>query len=104
MYLTLFYPQIETILKSVIRKNLALEVNVSGFDGEYDPADSFSPNEDILKKYFSLGGRKITLGSDAHSPDRVANRFDEAAEVLKRLGFKSYCYFENREAKEVSFD
>ncbi len=99
-----FYPQIETILKSVIRKELALEVNVSGFDGEYDPTDSFLPSEDVLKMYVGLGGRKITIGSDAHSPDRVANRFDETAEILKGLGFKSYCYFENRKAIEVPFD
>ncbi len=102
--ITAFYPQIETILKSVIKRELALEVNASGFDGEYDPNDSFSPNEDILKMYLSLGGRKITLGSDAHSPDRVANRFDESAEILKGLGFRSYCYFENRKVVEVPFD
>lgn len=99
-----FYPQIETILKSVIKKDLALEVNASGFDGKYDPEDSFLPSEDVLKMYFDLGGRKITLGSDAHSPDKVANRFDEVAEILKGLGFKSYCYFENRKATEVPFD
>lgn len=102
--ITLYYPQIEDILREIIRKNLALEVNVSGFDGEYDKDYSFAPGEDILKMYLSLGGKKITLGSDSHSSDRVAKRFDEAACVLRRLGFNHYYYFKNRKAVEVPLD
>ena len=102
--LSLFSDQIEDILKAIIEKGLSLEVNVSGFDGEYDPCDSFSPGEDVLKRYFALGGRMITIGSDAHSPDKVANRFDEAARILKGYGFTSYYYYQSRKPIEVPFD
>ena len=100
----LFYPQIEDILKLIIKKELALEINTSGFSRNGNAKSILMPSEDIIRMYFDLGGRKITLGSDAHSPERVANRFDDAAEILKRIGFKSYYYFKNRKAIEVPFD
>ena len=100
--IALFYPQIEEILELVIKKDLALEINTSGFSVREGEKSILMPSEDILKMYFDLGGRKITLGSDAHVSERVANGFDEVAEILKTVGFKFYCYFEKRKAVEVS--
>ena len=97
-----FYPQIEDILKQIIEKDLALEVNTSGFSEKGDSKSLLMPSEDILKIYFDLGGKKITLGSDAHVAERVANGFDDVAEILKKIGFTSYCHFEKRKAVEVS--
>ena len=43
-----------------------------------------------------MGGEIITIGSDAHTPEGIANGFNRAAEVLSECGFKYYTIFENR--------
>ncbi len=96
MELTPFFDQIEEILKAIIKRDLALEVNVSSFQGGNDKNGFLMPNEEILKRYRLFGGSKITLGSDAHVASNIARRFDEAAEILTGIGFKKYCYFESR--------
>lgn len=91
-----FSDRIEEILKAIIKRDLALEVNASSFLGKNDKNGFLMPDGKILKRYIALGGSKITLGSDAHVASNIARRFDEVAEILTELGFKEYCYFENR--------
>ena len=45
------------------------------------------PNESLLRLYYDCGGRILTLGSDAHRCDRLANGFDRAAHMLRDIGF-----------------
>jgi len=54
------------------------------------------PDYSILKRYKELGGEIITIGSDAHSADAIGANFKESIELLKQVGFKRTCHFENR--------
>jgi histidinol-phosphatase (PHP family) len=45
-----------------------------------------------------MGGRKITVGADAHAPAGVAAGFDTAAAILTEAGFDTYYTFEHRQA------
>ena len=88
-----FNDDIECILKKIIKKDIALEFNTYGMEKiEF---------EHILRLYHDLGGRKVTIGSDAHRPVTIAANFDEAIEILKKTGFEYYCYYEKRQAKKV---
>ena len=40
-----------------------------------------------MRRYYQLGGRKISFGSDAHGPDRIAEKWDEVVAMLKNIGF-----------------
>ena len=62
----------------------------------------FNPLPDILAKYRELGGELITIGSDAHVPEKVAGYFDETAGVLRDLGFRYYAVYENRKPRMLS--
>ena len=85
---------LDEILKTIIRKDMGLEINTSGYRyGLSRP----HPYENILRRYKELGGEIITAGSDAHRPEDIACCFDKAAEVLKKTGFKAYTLF--REGK-----
>jgi len=95
MDLCVFSDKIDGILRYIIDHGIALEVNTSGIDNAYG---DFFHGEWILAKYKSLGGRLITLGSDAHNPERVAVGFQRAAELLKRLGFTHIYRYERRKA------
>ena len=87
-----FAPQIDAILRAIIRRNIALEVNTSGCTAGGETL----PSAPILARYFELGGRRITLGSDAHIPDAVGRAFPETKRMLASIGFTHYCYFEKR--------
>lgn len=85
------YPVIDEILKTVIRRNKTLEINTSGIDNGY-----FMPDTDIIKRYKALGGKSISIGSDAHSPGDIGKGLNEGAVFLKSTGFSELTYYDNR--------
>ena len=93
-----FNAEIEKILTILIRKEKALEINTS--DINYQLCD-FMPYESIVKKYYGLGGRLVTIGTDAHCAENIAVGFDEAKEMLKSIGFEYYHYYKNRKPVAV---
>ena len=95
-----YQDMVEEILRVVIRRQKALEVNTSGINGVYE---SLMPDEQTLRRYYALGGRMLTLGSDAHAADRIGNAFGETVELLKEIGFSSYCYYQKRQPVMIPF-
>ena len=95
----MFEDQIREVLKKIIDRNIALEFNTGGLYEKLHYCNI--QNEEIFPLYKSLGGRLITLGSDAHSTGSVANQFDHTIAQLKSYGFDAYHYYENRIAKEI---
>jgi len=88
-----FYPHMDEVLKGVIETKKALEVNTSG---KLLSWNKFMPDENILRRYYQLGGRIITLGSDAHKKENIAAYFFEAQEMLKSIGFTHGSYYIKR--------
>ena len=85
-------PMIEEILKIVIVDGKGIELNTSFH--RYSLSDSM-PSREILKLYRELGGEIITIGSDSHKPEHLGAYIDEGHEILKSLGYKQFCTFEN---------
>lgn len=85
-------PMIEEILKIVIADGKGIELNTSFH--RYGLSDSM-PSLEILKLYRELGGEIITIGSDSHKPEHLGAYIDEGHEILKSLGYKQFCTFEN---------
>ena len=92
-----FMETIEEILTEVIRRGKALEVNAAGIDHIGETL----PGEDVLRLYRSLGGKKITLASDAHQPRRASQHFEEVRGMLKEIGFTHALLF--RQRKEEAY-
>ena len=88
-----FADQIDTILRFIIDKGIALECNTAGYKAGLGHPN---PTEEILIRYRELGGELLTLGSDGHRPEHVAYHFDQIGDVLKSCGFKYYTIFEAR--------
>ncbi len=65
--------QIDRILRTAIRKDLAIEVNTGGL---YKGNRKTNPEDRIIRRYLALGGRKLTYGADAHSPEHVGFGFE----------------------------
>lgn len=49
---------------------------------------------DMIRLYRDLGGEILTIGSNTHETKHLADRFDDAKNELKKIGFKSFCTFE----------
>lgn len=81
---------LDELLKTAIRKNKALELNTKSL--VIGMRDS-SPGRDVFRRYRELGGELVTLGSDAHFPERLGACFDIAGEILLDAGFRYYCVY-----------
>ena len=89
---------IEGILKSIIRRDVSLEINTATLSSALNDT---LPNTSIVKMYRDLGGKYITLASDSHTPERVGRHLDRVLDMIKELGYNSYCYYQGRERKNV---
>ncbi len=89
---------IDKILKTIIQKNKGIEINTSGYRyGLNSPHPCF----EILKRYYDLGGKIITVGSDAHKPEHIAYKFKYIYTMLKEIGFEGITTFNNRKPNLV---
>ena len=88
-----YYPVIAQILAILIQKQKALEINTSALN--YNNG-FLMPDKYISAMYLNLGGRYFTIGSDAHTPEKVSFGLRDAAYMLKELGVTQACYYENR--------
>lgn len=81
--------QLDRILRTVIHTGRAIELNTHG--GR--EVEIWRP---ILLRYRALGGKLVTLGSDAHRPDYVAGGVDRAAALLRETGFPQVAVYRRR--------
>lgn len=88
-----FADKTDIILKEIINRGIALEINTSCLDTNYN---ALMPDIPIIERYKEFGGYLLTLGSDAHIAKRIAHGFDYALSELSRLGFKNIYYYKNR--------
>ncbi|MDO4792875.1 MAG: histidinol-phosphatase HisJ family protein [Filifactor alocis] len=87
---------LDEILKLAIDRGQAIELNTKPL--VVGMRDS-SPGFETFKRYRELGGELVTLGSDAHFPERIGACFDIAGDLLKEAGFKYYNVFIQHEPK-----
>ena len=82
----------DEILKELVRHDKGLEVNTSGVD----LCGGTLPTMDFVRRYHELGGRIVTVGSDAHNTARVGQHSFETVEQVKEI-FGYVCTFEKRQ-------
>lgn len=89
-----FQEIIDEILRVIIDKNVALECNTAGLrKGQSFP----NPHKDVIRRYAELGGRMVTLGSDAHVTEDLGYAFTSIGDYLKDCGITHQTVFIKRE-------
>ena len=86
------------ILKLLIDRGIALEVNTSGLRGALGAT---MPDETILRLYRDLGGELITVGSDSHTKADVGAGIADTYELLRILGFRYVTVYSSRTPRQV---
>ncbi len=88
---------VDEILRTCIEADLVPEVNLSTLRQSLpEPC----PADWVVVRYAELGGRAMTLGSDAHRPEHVALGIAEAADRLKQQGIESLAVFKGRQRRD----
>ncbi|MCI9575165.1 MAG: histidinol-phosphatase HisJ family protein [Clostridiales bacterium] len=88
--------RIDSVLRALIQKDKALEVNTSGLRQKIgEPL----PSAVVIKRFHELGGKYVTIGSDAHRWADIGSGVEEGLDLIKRAGFDSFTVFINRKPK-----
>ncbi len=93
-----FDPQIDTILRLLAEQQKGLEINTSGLRNEIGET---APTLPYVKRFRALGGRYVTLGSDAHDPQSVGMGLAEASEIARAAGFSAITYYAAHQPIEI---
>lgn len=89
---------VNQILLTCIEADITPELNLSTLRQDLpDP----TPASWAVRRYAELGGKAMSLGSDAHHPNQVGAGFPEAAAMLKREGIQQLAIFKNRQRYDV---
>ena len=93
-----YQPVIREILATLAANGKALEINTSGLRS---PTGFLLPTVEYIREFRELGGRYITLGSDAHVPEHMAVGMSEGIAAAKQAGFDCATVFINRQPVEI---
>ena len=98
---TFFYemfPELfDKILREIIKRGKGIEVNTSGIDR----GGHVLPHPSVIRRYYELGGRLITIGSDAHKSRNVGAYIKDAVAVIAEAGFEELTLVQNREQRFI---
>jgi len=90
---TLFPDLAKEILRTMIRRGIALELNCAGLRRRERIT---YPTPAVLRLYGDLGGRLVTLGSDTHDDPWVFYGLEEGRRLLLGSGFREAFLFRSR--------
>jgi histidinol-phosphatase (PHP family) len=96
--LSLFAAEVRDILKLTVESRVGLEINTSGL--RQAPHETY-PGLAVLRWYRKLGGRILTVGSDAHSVKDLGKGIAEALGLARKAGFEAVTLFEKREPRQL---
>lgn len=82
---------LDEILRTLADKGKGIEVNTSGYRACGQPL----PPIDYLRRFRQLGGQIVTVGSDAHTADRVGQHCHEICRAVQEI-FGYVCTFVDR--------
>lgn len=78
----------EAVFRTVASMGKGIEINTAAW------REAPHWGLDVLKLYRACGGEFVTFGSDAHRPNAVGNRLNEARELALAAGIPYYATFE----------
>lgn len=90
-----WHDAIDEVLRAVVETETALEINTRRF-GDRLAMKELAP---IYRRYAELGGRDVTLGSDAHKKETVGAHLTLAAQMAEAYGLQTVTFHERKRVK-----
>lgn len=88
----------EPILRALVNSGTALEVNTSGLR---HPVGETYPSAAIVQRFRALGGRAVTIGSDAHRAGHFAWGLEDGYQYAIDAGFEAITVRRGGEREQV---
>jgi histidinol-phosphatase (PHP family) len=82
-------------MEGIAESRIAIEVSTAGLR---KPVAELYPATAFLEMCLDAGC-PVALSSDAHTPDQLGHRYEQALEVLDGLGVRELCVFEGRQRR-----
>jgi histidinol-phosphatase (PHP family) len=79
----------EPILAALVESGTALEINTSGLR---TPAEETFPSSAVVARFHAMGGRAVTVGSDAHTAESFAWALADGYASAAEAGFSSLAF------------
>lgn len=92
---------LDELLGRLAQNGKALEINTSGLRKGIGMT---SPDRPLIERFYRLGGRYVTLGSDAHRPNEVGANLRDAADLARDIGFRWAVAYVGRRPVRFSLD
>ncbi len=96
--LSRYYDKIDAILKLVAQNGKGIEINTSEIGKNLNET---MPSLEILKRYRSLGGEIVTLGSDSHRAETLGSGISQGMDLLEEAGFGYFTFYKEREPRLI---
>lgn len=93
--------QIDEILLLTAKGDKALEINTAALR---QPLNKLSPEVDIVKRFKELGGKYVSVGSDAHYAEHLACDIDKAYACALEAGFDSITFFQKHTPMQMKIE
>jgi histidinol-phosphatase (PHP family) len=91
---------IRASLDRIARAGVAMELNTSGVNKTVSEMNPFP----AMLEEMNQRGIPVTIGADAHQPDRVADGYESALELLAQCGYSHISLFLNRNRHEIPIE
>lgn len=86
--------EIRAVLEATIKAGIVPEINTSALRMEVNQTH---PTLEVIGWYYEMGGRGLSIGSDAHTTDSLGVGLDTAVRIAKQVGFTHLTQFTNRQ-------
>ncbi len=92
-----FRNELNDLFALMIARNMPLEINTAGL---HQGLEITYPTAATLALYAAQGGRRISIGSDAHHPDQLGHAYQLAVRLARANEIDHVCTWHRRKASE----
>jgi histidinol-phosphatase (PHP family) len=96
----LVMPDVRRALDRIAATATAMELNTSGLN---KVVPEMNPGFEMLRE-MSTRNIPVVIGSDAHLPQRTADKYEEALDVLREAGYREVSFFLERRRHSVPIE
>ncbi len=93
-------PHIQRQLDRIAQVGTAMELNTSGLNKSIR---EMNPAPQILRE-MAARGIPVVIGSDAHVPERVGDKWEDALDMLRDCGYQNVSFFVDRTRRDVEIE
>ncbi len=93
--------KIEEILSILIQNDKALEINTSGLSMAI--GDTL-PNTEVVSLFKKMGGKYVTVGSDAHYADKIGQGIAEGMGIAYDSGFRNITVYKKHKPQLIKIE